>query len=446
MGEVFIAKTPWPEAPLAALKRLRPDVAGISSFSERFLHEALLAVRLSHPNLVNTLDVGSVGEQLYVVSELIAGRDVGFVSDRLRERGVGGPVSVAVRLLLDALLGLAYVHGVSDEEGQPLNLIHRDITPGNLLIGEDGQVKIADFGLAKSSLNANLALTQHGELLGTPAYLAPEVVETGQASQASDIYGLGAVAYRFLTGVSLFSGKTADVLIQVVRKKPRPLASLRPDLPDWFVGLIEAMLSKNPKLRPSDALKLREALIEEAQTADLLVPKEAVGRWLSRLFEAELGEEAALRRAWLQAPAVSSSDSEGTVVLAVRGQDELLALPSEAKPSRLSVSLEALASGTIDFDHPDPTMVSEASKRLSGLDFEHTRTRSVELDPRLLERYKRNRAKRAEPRSRRASYGLSVLFFWMGLLLFGLALGFAIARLGDAEIPEPSPVPVNSRG
>ena len=114
MGEVFVARTPWSDNPVAAVKRLRPDVARVPTFAERFQHESELAVRLEHPNVVGTLDVGSVNGQLYVASQLVLGKDTGIIADRLRERGQGGPAAVAIRLMLDVLGGLAYVHEARD--------------------------------------------------------------------------------------------------------------------------------------------------------------------------------------------------------------------------------------------------------------------------------------------------------------------------------------------
>ncbi|MEO1335171.1 MAG: protein kinase, partial [Myxococcota bacterium] len=132
MGEVFVARTPWSKNPIAAVKRLRPDVARVPTFAERFQHESELAVRLEHENVVATIDVGSVEGQLYVASELVQGKDTGIIADRLRERGQGGPAAVAIRLMLDVLSGLAYVHEAVDLDGTPLALVHRDITPGNV--------------------------------------------------------------------------------------------------------------------------------------------------------------------------------------------------------------------------------------------------------------------------------------------------------------------------
>lgn len=317
MGEVFIARTPWDENPLAAVKRLRPDVARVPTFAERFQHESELAVRLSHQHVVGTLDVGSVEGQLYVASVLVMGKDTGIVADRLRERGQGGPAAVAIRLLIDTLAGLGYVHGVREPDGKPLKLVHRDVTPGNVLVGYDGIARVADFGLAKSLLTEGSNLTNHGEILGTPHYLAPEVIRGDRASPASDLYGLGAVMYRFLTGVAPHQGTTAEVLLKVLSETVRPLSDLRPDLPPWLVTFVHRLLDKDPSRRPSDAAKLLTQLTNDAKNAGLLVPRTAVGHWLGKLFEAEKGEELEER------DRISQIDieeyvvqSEGTVVLA----------------------------------------------------------------------------------------------------------------------------------
>lgn len=317
MGEVFVARTPWAHRPLAALKRLRPDVARVPTFAERFQHESELAVRLEHPNVVGTLDVGSVDEQLYVASELVLGKDTGLIADRLRERGQGGPAAVAIRLLMDALAGLSYVHGVREPDGRPLRLLHRDVTPGNLLVGYDGTARLADFGLAKSLLTERSNLTQHGEILGTPHYLAPEVIRGEPASTASDLYGLGAVMYRFLTGVAPHHGTTAEVLMKVLQEEPRPLSELRPDLSPWIVAFIHRLLEKDPSRRPDDAAELGEQLFHDARHAGLVVARQAVGQWLVNLFEVEHSDELdEYERIAEYEPDDAPAKPEGTVVLA----------------------------------------------------------------------------------------------------------------------------------
>jgi eukaryotic-like serine/threonine-protein kinase len=317
MGEVFVARTPWPRDPVAAVKRLRPDVARLPTFVERFKHEAALAVRLSHPRIVRTLDVASVGDQMYVASELIFGKDAGYIADRLRQRGRWGPAEVAIRLLLDGLEGLAYVHRAEDQDGSPLNLVHRDITPGNVLLGYDGSVRLADFGLAKSSLNRDLNLTHVGEVLGTPNYVAPEVVDGAPATPASDLYGLGAVIYRFLAGVPPHQGNPTDVLTSVLRNEPAPLSEIRPDLDPWLADRIHRLLDKDPQQRPARAAEVHRDLRTLAVDAGLLVPRTSIGQWLAQLFELEQQQEAAERERLVDLPDPEfSSDGPGTVVLA----------------------------------------------------------------------------------------------------------------------------------
>lgn len=333
MGEVFLARTPWPVHPLAAVKRLRPDVARIPTFEERFRHEAALAVRLQHPNLVSTIDVGSVGEQIYVASEMVLGKDTGIIADRLRSRSQGGPVAVAIRLAIEGLAGLGYVHGATEVDGTPLGLVHRDVTPGNLLLGYDGRARLADFGLAKSQLSESSKLTKHGEILGTPHYLAPEVVKGHRATAASDIYGLGAVIYRFLTGVAPFQGSAREVLMKVLSERPRPLPELRPDLPAWLVELLALMLEPEAGRRARDANALAERVAKRARTEGMLVPPQAVGRWLAQLFAEEHVRELEEHARLIELDAaLLGPPKEGTVVLArsvgSEGSESRLAGPS----------------------------------------------------------------------------------------------------------------------
>lgn len=316
MGEVFVARTPWKEEPVAAVKRLRPDVARVATFTERFRHEADLAVRLHHPNLVGTINIGSIDGQPYVASQLILGKDTGVIADRLRERRLGAPVAVVIRLLLDVLSALAYVHGAR-ADGKWLALVHRDVTPGNVLVGYDGVARLADFGLAKSLLTEERNLTGHGEILGTPHYLAPEIIQGEKAAPVSDIYGLGAVTYRVLTGVAPHQGTTAEVLFKVLSERPRPLSELRPDLPAWFVEIVNKMLEPDRKKRPYDAALLGRQLETKAATEKLRLQHASVGRWLGQLFTEERERELAERIEieGLDRKAFKPRD-EGTVIIA----------------------------------------------------------------------------------------------------------------------------------
>jgi serine/threonine protein kinase len=293
MGVVYLVKTKDPDEPLAALKRLRPDIAKMPGFAERFWHEGEIARRLKHPALVGTIDVGEAEGRQYVVSEFVLGKSAQMIADRLSDRNLGASVAVVTRILIDTASALAYVHDARDDKGRPLYLVHRDVTPGNLLIGYDGAVKLADFGLAKSLLSENLMLTAEGAILGTPRYLPLEIVRGERATRKSDIYGLGAVAYRLLTGSAPYEGEVKDVIAAILRGPPKPLRELRPDVPPWLGNLVEQMMARDAADRPPDAGVIERELSRVAEMERQLLRRDQLGSWLVELFR----NEAAVERA-----------------------------------------------------------------------------------------------------------------------------------------------------
>ncbi len=287
MGVVYVARSRQTDHPLVALKRLRADSALVPSFKERFEHECALALRLQHPRLVQALDAGEVDGVPYVASELIVGQDVGAISERLLGLGRGAPVKVATRLMIDMLAGLDYVHQAHEPTGRPLRLVHRDVTPGNVLVGYDGFGRLADFGLAKSLLTEQLQLTATGTILGTPKFLAPEVALGEAADLRSDLYGLGAVIYRLLVGRGPYDGEPRAVLEALLSGPPRPLDALRPDLPPWFSNIIARLMARDPKARPASAREAGLLLVEESRRHDSILPRAKLGQWLKDLFADE---------------------------------------------------------------------------------------------------------------------------------------------------------------
>lgn len=298
MGVVYIARAPHLSEGVVVVKKLRPDAGLIPSFPERFRHEGTIALRLDHPNIVRTLDAGEIDGVPFIASELVSGQDVGVMVDRIIEHQ--GLVSgrIAVRILLDVLSALAYVHTARESDGRQLRLVHRDVTPGNVLVGYDGRARLADFGLAKSALVEHMQLTGEGMILGTPAYLAPEVVKGHGATALSDIYGLAAVMYRLLTGLPPYSGDAAVVLHDIVRGGPElSLAEARPDLPAWLTGLVTRMMSHEPAERTDSAGSLWREVRTLAQRNNSLVPSLELGSQLTGWFKKEREElEADLAR------------------------------------------------------------------------------------------------------------------------------------------------------
>lgn len=285
MGQLHLARTPWPDRPVAVVKSLLTPKETDFVSVERFRHEAELAVRLRHPNLAETYHVGRVAAGLYVAVEPVLGRDALAIARTTRARKLDVPADVMIPILRDVLTALAYVHEVPVGDGRQPGIVHRDVTPGNVIVGYDGRTKLVDFGIAKSALTERYDLTQDF-VIGTPSYLAPEIVLGDPPTTASDIYGAGAVAYRLLTGTPPFLGKGTEVLLKAVSEQPRPLETLRPDLPAELVALVQAMMATNMTKRIRTA---RVALERLERFAGPPSPHEAatVASWLSVVFAKE---------------------------------------------------------------------------------------------------------------------------------------------------------------
>lgn len=234
-----------------ALKVMRGDLAGDDAFVARFRREARAAARLSHPHVVGVYDQGSDGTNVFLAMELVRGRTLREV---IREDGPLTP-RAALDIIDPVLQALGAAHRA--------DTVHRDVKPENVLIGEDGVVKVADFGLARA-LTTDTLTTNHDVLLGTAAYLAPEQVEHGQVDKRSDVYAATLLLHEMLTGTKAFSGDSPiHVAYQHVHGDvPRPGAVL-PGIPAELDTLVALGAAKSPAQRPDDAL----AMLHEVRTS-----------------------------------------------------------------------------------------------------------------------------------------------------------------------------------
>ncbi|MFG2901298.1 Stk1 family PASTA domain-containing Ser/Thr kinase [Streptomyces zaomyceticus] len=233
-----------------ALKVMHPALATDAAFVERFIREAKSVARLSHPNVVGVFDQGAEGAYVYLAMEYVAGCTL---RDVLRERG-----ALAPRAALDILEPVLAALGAAHRAG----FVHRDMKPENVLIGDDGRVKVADFGLVRAVGSASATT---GSVLGTVSYLAPEQIEHGTADTRADVYACGVVLYEMLTGGKPHSGDTpAQVLYQHLNTDvPAPSAAV-PGLAPELDELVAAATARNPEVRPHDAVALL-ALLREAR-------------------------------------------------------------------------------------------------------------------------------------------------------------------------------------
>ena len=245
---------------LVALKLLAENLSGDESVHRRFVREARLAARLSHPNVVSVFDAGDDGGRPYIVMEYVDGENL---AELLARRG-RIPPDEARGLALQAAQGLAHAHAAG--------LVHRDVKPQNLILRRDGTLKIADFGIARAA--EATALTQAGTVLGTAAYLSPEQALGEEVTPATDVYSLGVVLYELLTGRTPFQVETLDDLAQRPAMEVAPVRELVPGVPRDLEDVVMHCLARNPEYRPRDGAQLAAelALVDAAATKPLLGP------------------------------------------------------------------------------------------------------------------------------------------------------------------------------
>ena len=247
MAEVFLAHDILLDRPVA-LKVLFPEYAIDPNFVERFRREAQSAAALTHPNIVAVYDWGKVNTTYFIAMEYVEGKTLATL---LKERGPLSPTH-ACDVISEVAAALSFAH----ENG----VIHRDVKPGNILIGLSGQVKVADFGIARA-LGANVeeALTEIGSVMGTATYLSPEQAQGAQPDPRSDIYSLGVMMYELVAGRAPFVGESAvAIAYQHVHNFPQPLREVVADLPRGFESVVAKCMAKNEQRRYDNAMLVRE--------------------------------------------------------------------------------------------------------------------------------------------------------------------------------------------
>jgi serine/threonine-protein kinase len=254
MGRVWRARDTLLERPVA-VKVLRDELTGDSTFRARFRAEAQHTAALHHPNIASVFDYGEIevdGECLaYLVMELVEGE---ALSALLEREGRLDPART-LDVLRQTSAALAAAHAIG--------LVHRDVKPGNVLVGNDGTVKIADFGIAWSA--SSVPLTGTGQVVGTAHYLSPEQADGAKASPASDVYALGTVAYECLAGRRPFDGENAvQIALKQIREQPAPLPA---DVPAGIRAVVERAMAKDPAARYTDGAALRAAVEAVATTS-----------------------------------------------------------------------------------------------------------------------------------------------------------------------------------
>jgi len=321
MAEVFRAKAYGPHGfeKVLAIKRILPALAADPKFERRFIAEAKLAVSLSHANIVQVLDFSRFGQSLYIVMEYVDGGDLARVLETLRERQQLIPLPAAVHIAVELLKGLDFAHR--------RGVVHRDVSPSNILLSRAGEVKIADFGIAQAiGFEASRTL----RIMGKWRYMSPEQSRGEELDPRSDVFSAAVVLHEVLTGQRLFPGSDAQQIAHNLRNMPLPRPSeVRPDLPPEIDEPLAAALVRDRDSRQTTAAQLLAALVEICYARSLPAMPTSLARFLDQV--------AAPAGAWQ--PPADASDSvppSGTGLL-----DEIICSELEAQPAGQQKKREA---------------------------------------------------------------------------------------------------------
>jgi len=285
MAEVFRAKRSGVEGfeKVVAVKRILPHLSDNKEFVEMFIDEAKMVAGLSHPNIVQIFDLGRIEKTYFIAMEHVHGKDLRTILKRAKEKGLRIPLDLTVLIISKVCSALEYAHRKKDEGGQPLRIVHRDISPQNILISFEGEVKLTDFGIAKATSKATD--TDRGALRGKLLYMSPEQASGQPLDRRSDVFSLGVVFYEMITDVKPFLGTSEKGILEMVREcRVEAPRSLNARVTERLERVVMKALEKDPERRFADASEMYrdlERVLHERQ------PPAAteLARFMDLLFE-----------------------------------------------------------------------------------------------------------------------------------------------------------------
>jgi serine/threonine-protein kinase len=284
MAELFLAQEP-PKPGLVVIKRILPYLSDEAEFVQMFLDEARIAAQLHHPNIVQVHELGKLNDSIFIAMEYVAGADLRRLMSEESKFGSSVPYAVAARICAGVAAGLEYAHTSVGVDGRPLELIHRDVSPQNVVVGFNGQVKLVDFGIAKAG--AFVERSKPGVIKGKFLYLSPEQVMQERLDHRADVFALGTMLYEITTGRSPFTRPTTEAILYAIRfEMPSPPHLLRDDYPQELSRIVMKCLVKDRNQRYQRAAQV-QADLEALLASGAMRQSDSVEDYIARL----LGEE-----------------------------------------------------------------------------------------------------------------------------------------------------------
>ena len=352
MAEIWLARQAGAQGfeKLVVIKRILPHLAENPEFVEMFLDEARLVAHLTHPNIAQIYDLGHEDGSYFIAMEHVHGENLRTVLKRRRELALGPlPAPLVARIGAACCQALAYAHAATDAGGRPLNVVHRDVSPQNLLLAYDGQVKVVDFGIAKAA--TQVVVTRTGVLKGKYSYMSPEHCRGDPLDGRSDLFALGVVLWELVSGRRLYSRKTDMQTFMAICNEPPPsLASIGIEVPEALEAVIRRALDKDREARFADGYEMADALERYLRQTEAPVTQRGLAAEMERLFSERIagwravlqGNTAEVDEALMgghselfQQGTPSRSGSQASAVAAVSADDERADEPADAAAAQV---------------------------------------------------------------------------------------------------------------
>ncbi len=327
-----------------AIKRILPHLTKNKRFVQMFLDEARLSLQLQHANIVSVFDIGKADNTFFIVMDFIDGANLKNVIDMTRKRGELIPMEQAIYIVREVCEGLAYAHDQRDmETGEPLGIVHRDVSPPNILISGRGEIKLTDFGLAKAT--SQLEQTDPGVVKGKFSYLSPEAASGTDLDNRADIFSAGIILWELLTGRRLFFGESDFHTVELVRQADvPPMSATNPDVPRELEEIVLRSLARDPKDRYQATPEFVEALTRFLFSHGMAVSRHDIARLIQKTISRQSEEE----------PPKKKKDSGGIIDALI--QEEILKFTSlDDLEDPLDVGSKPLSPDDISVSEPlDP--------------------------------------------------------------------------------------------
>lgn len=344
-GEVFLANMEGSAGfkRMVVLKRVKPNLWADQKFREMLIDEAHISMALHHSNIVQVLDLGVAGGRYFLAFELVDGWTLSQIVTRARKAGLEIPQNLALHVMAETCRALAYAHGKT-QKGEPMGIVHRDVTPQNVLLSEQGEVKLSDFGIAKAA--SRLTVSQIGQVKGKPAFMSPEQATGLELDGRSDLFAVGVMLYWLLVGELPFLGATdLESLAKVARGQFTPPEKKKPDLPKPLVKLISKALERDVKKRFQNAEEMLAEL--ESIQRKVLTPagQTELKAWLTELSKKDNQKPISHTDATLPPMKLQEEDSQPIELIDESDFVAVTTQPAEGLPARMVVPPAGPAEG-----------------------------------------------------------------------------------------------------